>query len=226
MAYDPSKVHEVDYKGKYFSIKAVHQTHPSPQRTPILFQAGASKAGIDFGGKHAEAIFCSQPSIADAKKYTSEVRAAAAAHGRDPKSIKFFQNAMLFIGKTEEEAKAKFERAKKFVSIEGGLTRFSGFANIDMSKYPLDEPFKMDDQLNANAIHGVVNALKSVMDKKEITPRDIGEIFALGGNGLRPIGTPEMVADELVQWIEEGDIDGFNLSGMSKRPPFFGPSRE
>lgn len=69
--YDPSKIHEIDYKGKYFSMKGVQQTHPSPQRTPIIFQAGASKAGIEFGGKHAEAIFCHHSTIADAKKYAA-----------------------------------------------------------------------------------------------------------------------------------------------------------
>jgi alkanesulfonate monooxygenase SsuD/methylene tetrahydromethanopterin reductase-like flavin-dependent oxidoreductase (luciferase family) len=109
MAYDPSKIHEIDYKGKYFSMKGVHQTHPSPQRTPIIFQAGASKAGIAFGGKHAEAIFCHHSTIADAKKYTTAIRAAAIAGGRDPQSIKFFQGAMLFIGRTVEEAQEKFK---------------------------------------------------------------------------------------------------------------------
>jgi alkanesulfonate monooxygenase SsuD/methylene tetrahydromethanopterin reductase-like flavin-dependent oxidoreductase (luciferase family) len=30
------------------------QTHPSPQRTPVLFQAGTSKSGRAFASKHAE----------------------------------------------------------------------------------------------------------------------------------------------------------------------------
>jgi alkanesulfonate monooxygenase SsuD/methylene tetrahydromethanopterin reductase-like flavin-dependent oxidoreductase (luciferase family) len=213
MAYDPSKIHEIDYKGKYMSMKGVHQAHPSPQRTPIIFQAGASKAGIAFGGKHAEAIFCHHSTIADAKKYTTAVRAAAVAEGRDPHSIKFFQGAMLFIGRTVEEAQAKFETARKFCSIEGGLTRFSGFVNVDMSVFPVNEPFKFEGEFKENAIQGVINAMKSQTDTRDLTPRDIGEMLALGGMGPRPIGTPEMVADELMKWIEEGDLDGFNLSG-------------
>lgn len=213
MAYDPSKIHEINYKGKYFSMQGVQPTHPSPQRTPILFQAGASKAGIEFGGKHAEAIFCHHSTIADAKKYTTAVRAAAAARGRDPESLKFFQGAMLFIGRTVEEAQEKFEKARKYVSIEGGLTRFSGFVNVDMSVFPINEPFKFEGELKENAVQGVINAMKSQTDMSDLSPRDIGEMLALGGMGPRPIGTPEMVADELIKWMEEGDLDGFNLSG-------------
>jgi alkanesulfonate monooxygenase SsuD/methylene tetrahydromethanopterin reductase-like flavin-dependent oxidoreductase (luciferase family) len=61
MAYDPSKIHKINYEGKYFKMNASHQTHPSPQRTPLLFQAGSSKAGVAFGGRHAEAIFAANP---------------------------------------------------------------------------------------------------------------------------------------------------------------------
>jgi alkanesulfonate monooxygenase SsuD/methylene tetrahydromethanopterin reductase-like flavin-dependent oxidoreductase (luciferase family) len=192
----------------------VHQTHPSPQRTPVLFQAGASKAGISFGGKHAEAIFCSHSSIAATKKYTSSVRAAAAAEGRDPASIKFFLGAMVFLGQTIEEAQAKFERARRNCSIEGGLARFSDFVNVDMSVFPQDEPFCFEGKEKENAIHGAVESMKVVSDSKEITPRDVGEMLALGGLGCRPIGTPEMVADELIRWAEDGDVDGFNLASV------------
>jgi alkanesulfonate monooxygenase SsuD/methylene tetrahydromethanopterin reductase-like flavin-dependent oxidoreductase (luciferase family) len=212
MAYNPDLIHKIEYEGKYLRMSAVHQTHPSPQRTPLIFQAGSSKSGIEFGGKHAEAIFCSHSTIAATKKYTSAVRAEAVANGRDPNSIKFYLGAMLFIGKTLEEAQAKFEKARKYCSIEGGLTRFSGFVNVDMSQFPIDEPFKFEGNMSSNSIQGVIDSMKSVSDIKDLTPRDVGEMLALGGLGPRPVGTPEMVADELMRWVEEGDIDGFNLN--------------
>ncbi|KAH8880228.1 Nitrilotriacetate monooxygenase component A/pristinamycin IIA synthase subunit A, partial [Thozetella sp. PMI_491] len=215
MAYDPARVHEIKYNGKYLKMTGVQQTHPSPQRTPIIFQAGASKAGIAFGGKHAEAIFCSHATIAETKKYTTAVRAAAAAEGRDPRSIKFFLGTMPFIGRTVEEAQAKFEKAKEYCSIEGGLARFSGFVNVDMGVFPKDEPFRFEGELKENTIQGVINSMKSVSDVTELTPRDVGEMLALGGLAPRPIGTAEMVADELMKWVEDGDIDGFNLSPCS-----------
>lgn len=212
MAYDPSKIHKVEYEGKYFKFSGHGPTHPSPQRTPLIFQAGASKSGINFGGKHAEAVFCANNTIPECKKYTDSVRAAAAAEGRDPQSIKFFLGAMLFIGRTQEEAEAKFEAARKLVSVEGGLARFSGLANIDMSVYPIDEPFKFSGNVKENAIHGFINNMKFLGDKDKVTPRDLGELLAFGGLGPRPIGTPEKIADELEKWMVEGGVDGFNLS--------------
>jgi alkanesulfonate monooxygenase SsuD/methylene tetrahydromethanopterin reductase-like flavin-dependent oxidoreductase (luciferase family) len=217
MAFDPDKVHTVVYEGKYHKFSGHGPSHPSPQRTPFIFQAGASKAGIDFGGKHAEAIFCAYTSIEECKKYTEKIRAVTAAYGRDPQSVKFYLGAMLFIAPTEEEAKAKYEAARKLVSIEGGLARFSGLGNIDMSVYPIDEPFKFTGNLKENAIHSFIENMQEHLGRRteEVTPRDLGELLAFGGLGPRPVGTPAQVADELEKWLMEGDVDGFNLSRKS-----------
>lgn len=54
---EPSKVHDIDHAGKYFTVPGAHLGEPSPQRTPFLFQAGASARGRKFAAKHAEAVF-------------------------------------------------------------------------------------------------------------------------------------------------------------------------
>ena len=99
------------------------QIHPSPQRTPVLFQAGASKSGTAFAGRHAEAMFLNPATVKQAKKAIAEARAAAAAEGRDPQSLKFFPCIMPIIGRTEEEAKAKYEKAKSYADVIGGLAQ-------------------------------------------------------------------------------------------------------
>lgn len=248
---------QINYKGKYYSMEGWHQTHPSPQRTPVIFQAGASKAGIAFGGKHAEgtylfipfycqtpltnssyicglannhlltptpsAIFCAHSTIAATKVYTTSVRAAATLHGRDASTIKFFLGAMIFVAPTLAEARAKFARAQALCSTQGGLARFSDFTNTDMSVYPASRPFRFEEGAGENAIHGAIEGMKTVLasrsessggEEEEITPEDVGEMLALGGMGPRPIGTPEMVADELIKWAEEGDVQGFNLASV------------
>ncbi|EHL01389.1 putative monooxygenase moxC [Glarea lozoyensis 74030] len=217
MAYDPSKIHKVEYDGKYHKMHAFHQTHPSPQRTPVLFQAGSSKSGIEFGGKHAEAIFCANPTIESTKKYTTAVRAKAAAEGRDPSSIKFFLGIMPILGRTQEEAEAKLATAKARLSINGGLARFCGFTNVDLSAYEVDEEFDFAGKHHDNSIQGVIDNIKLIGTEKVFTPRVVAEMFALGGSGPRPVGTAETVADFFEKWWREGDIDGFNLN--YKRSP-------
>jgi len=81
-AYNPKKVHKINFKGNYHSTNAVNQPHPSPQRTPILFQAGSSATGKVFAAKHAEAVFTGGGVPSDAVPYVTSIREAAAANGR------------------------------------------------------------------------------------------------------------------------------------------------
>lgn len=202
--------------GKYHKFSGYGQTHPSPQRTPALFQAGSSKAGIDFAGKHAEALYCGNPTIPPLLAYTKAVRAAAVKHGRDPSTIKCFASATPIIGRTLEEAQEKYRIAEANVSWQGGLAAFCGYSGIDLSKHPLDEPFKTDDADLGNAqIQGFLKAFRTISGDKPWTPRMVGHAFAFGAIVPKPVGTPEMVADELEKWFYEADVDGFNLSCKS-----------
>ncbi|KAH8888039.1 bacterial luciferase-like protein [Thozetella sp. PMI_491] len=212
MAYDPAKIHKIVYKGQYHSMTGYGATHPSPQRTPVLFQAGASSAGTNFAGKHAEGIYCGASTIAGVRKYTQSVRAAAQAAGRDPSSIKLFSSFVPVLGRTMEEAQAKYDKYKSRVSWVGGLASFSALTGIDVSRYGPDEPFNFDDEdLSKSAIQGIFNNFKAVQNDKPWTPRMVGERVALGGFGPSATGTPEHVADEMERWINDGGLDGFNI---------------
>lgn len=165
-----------------------HQTHPSPQRTPVIFQAGASKAGIAFAGKHAEALYCGSLLPPSTAKYVQSVRAEAGKHGRDPKSIKFFVEISPIIGRTLEEAEAKYAEWKKNIDIIGGLAKFSGYTNIDMSKFPLDEPFDFKGGAADNVIQGIVNNFKDgYLDDKPWTPRRLGEEMAVSSESVESV---------------------------------------
>jgi alkanesulfonate monooxygenase SsuD/methylene tetrahydromethanopterin reductase-like flavin-dependent oxidoreductase (luciferase family) len=212
MAYDPSKIHRIDYKGQHHQLSAYGSTHPSPQRTPVIFQAGASKSGIDFAGKHAEAIYTDYSTVPMLKEYVEQVRATADRHGRAPNDVKIFAAMCPILGRTLEEAQAKHDKAFSLISIQSGMAKFGGYTNIDLSKYPLKEPFNLEVGEADNLITGVLKdfneRLKS--SKEPFTPESIGK--AGGFNTTpKPIGTAEMVADELQEWFESTGIDGFDV---------------
>jgi FMN-dependent oxidoreductase (nitrilotriacetate monooxygenase family) len=223
-AYDFSKIHKLNFQGKYHRLSGIHQTHPSPQRTPLLFQAGASKAGIQFAGKHAEGLFCGGSSIERTENYIKQVREVAVASGRSSDAVKFFLGITPIIGKTLEEAKKKFDTARKQAHVLGGLARFGGFTGVDLSPFPLDEPFEFKGELTDVGIHSAIENLKANPDIDQFgkerlwTPRKIGEIMAMGGDGVMPVGTPEMVADIFQKWFEEAGVDGFNVCCLSSPP--------
>ncbi|KAH8888146.1 dibenzothiophene desulfurization enzyme A [Thozetella sp. PMI_491] len=218
MAYDPKKIRRVEHEGKFYKMKAYFQTHPSPQRTPVLFQAGALKAGMSFAGKHAEALFVSGPTPEIVKKQVTTVRQEAYKNDRDGSKIKFFLGILPIIGRTMVEAQAKYEEAKKNVHAIGGIARFSGFANLGLSQYPIDEPFQFKGEQSEASIHGIINTVKTMTgsnkDDEPWTPRRLGRLFSLGGTAPSPVGTPAMVADVMEMWMREADIDGFNLQQL------------
>lgn len=172
-----------------------------------------SRAGSAFAAKHAEAIFVAGhvPGVLAPK--VAKIRQIARDNGRDPQSLKFFQCMTVIVGKTDEEAQAKFEEAKKYQSLEGGLIIFSAFTGIDLSKYDLDEEIKPDGSKSSAIIQ---SAFSNLFNEHEgagkWTPRRAALELSIGGNGAVLVGSAQTVADGLERWIEEADLDGFNLS--------------
>ncbi|KAK5173981.1 uncharacterized protein LTR77_001060 [Saxophila tyrrhenica] len=215
-AFDPEKVKKLEHKGKYFKMNGRFQTHPSPQRTPVLFQAGTSKSGRAFASKHAEAIYIGGLYPAQSADSVRDIRAEAAARGRDPKSLKFFVGISPILGNTLEEAQAKYERAKEHADVIGGLAVFAGYTGIDLSTYPLDDLLELKGQPGEDAVHSFLKSFNHTTGiDKPWTPRRLGETMALGGFHPAPVGTPAMVADVFEEWIDEADVDGFNISYLT-----------
>src|ERR1700753_1965932 len=107
---DPKLVREINHVGKYYQVPGPHICQPSPQRTPLLLQAGTSKAGKTFAAQHAEAIFVAGHSPSVIAKNIAEIREMASTQfGRDRNDVKFLALICPVIGRTEEEARAKFE---------------------------------------------------------------------------------------------------------------------
>lgn len=147
---EPSRVRKINHEGKYYTVPGPHICQPSPQRTPVLMQAGTSKAGKNFAAQHAEAIFVAGHSPSTCAKNVAEIRELAKTkYGRDPKSIKFLALVCPILGKTEEEALEKFKDYRAHGSIEGALALFGGWTGIDLEKYDDDQELR---QVESNAI--------------------------------------------------------------------------
>jgi alkanesulfonate monooxygenase len=206
---DPEKVHRIVHHGQYFDLEGIHLTTPSPQRTPVLFQAGASPRGRAFAARHAECVFLSGMKPRQVANNVKDIRSLAAANGRDPRDLLFFPKATVIVAATEKEAKAKFDEYQSYVSIEGALVLFSGTTGIDLSGYDPDEPIRYEERED-----GVSSALAQfTTDTDQIwTPRKIARYMGIGGYGPIFIGAPNQIADEMQVWAEEADIDGFNLA--------------
>ncbi|KAK3046901.1 hypothetical protein LTR09_011652 [Extremus antarcticus] len=228
VACEPSRIKKIEhhdecYQRTRLKLSARYQLHPSPQRTPVVFQAGTSKSGQAFAARHAEAIYIGGMLPSYAAGQIKASRAIAESAGRDPTTMKFFAAISPFIGRTIEEAQAKFDLAYEYADIIGGLGQFSGYTGIDMSKYPLDEELVLDtSDHKENMIQGFLgNFVDSLETNTEPwTPRRLGYKMALGGLHPSPVGTPDMIADIMQDWVDEADVDGFNIAYISNLGSF------
>ncbi|KAJ4377225.1 hypothetical protein N0V83_000048 [Neocucurbitaria cava] len=209
---NPDKIRTIKHEGKYFHLESRHIVDPSPQRTPFLFQAGTSSAGSEFAATHAEAIFVSSHSPLVLKPKVTKIRELAAEKGRDPQSIKFFATFTPVLGRTDEEARAKYDELKGYASEIGGLVLVSGWTGIDLSKYPPDKVLTADDATEDNRVRSLLDQFTVTSPEvPEWTPRVIAERASIGGLGPVAVGSPATVADELERWVREADVDGFNV---------------
>ena len=207
---DPAKVHPINHQGKHFSVPGFALTEPSPQRTPVIFQAGASPRGIAFAAGNAEAIFVAAPTKTVLAGTVKRIRDALEAAGRDRYSAKIYTLLTIITDETSEKAHAKHEDFLQYASDEGALVFMSGWMGIDLSQFDLDEPI---GNVKSNAIQSTVANFQQADDSgKEWKVRDIAELGSIGGLGPRVVGSPEEVADFLQEWVEETDVDGFNLA--------------
>lgn len=206
---DPTKVHPIGHKGKYFEVPGIHLSEPSPQRTPVIFQAGASSRGRAFAAKHAEGVFIAPATVAQARVVADDIRDRAEKEGRRRDSLKVFALLTVITAETDEAAQAKFEEYLGYANGEGMLSFYGGWTGVDFSEYDPDQPLEAIDN---DSIRSVLELLSTADPNRKWTPRDVIKYRSIGGLGPVLVGGVQKVADELERWVDEGGIDGFNLA--------------
>lgn len=143
------------------------------------------------------------------KKTVADIRRRAAEAGRDPHSILIFNLQTVIVGDTDREAQAKWQEYKQYVSYEGALALLSGWTGIDFGQYQPDQVLKY---LHTNAIQSAVEAFSTADPNRQWTVQALADWAGIGGFGPLVVGSAQTVADELQSWVEETDVDGFNLA--------------
>ena len=201
---DPSKVRYIDHVGERHRVAGPHIVHPSPQRTPVLFQATGSPAGIEFAGRHAEVVFTGGRTSEEFRRNADGMRDAAERHDRQRDDVKFIAMAGVIVGRTTEEAEDKWRLYQQHSSLDGILAHSS--LPVDLTAFPRDITVR--------------EALARAEFPAERVPflpldRTVGQALDFIKNGrddrFLVVGDPKTVADEIERWLDEDGLDGINL---------------
>ena len=205
---DPAKVRDIRHQGNYFKFEGCHLAEPSPQRTPVLFQAGSSPRGAAFAGTHGECVFVIGANAQIAGNYAKNVRAEMAVRGRRPEDVLAFAYLKVITGGSEAEAVARRDEYLEQIDYEGAMALMGGWAGIDLCALDPDQPV---EYIETNAVRTLLHSFSQADPSRRWTVRDVVRYIGLGGAGPVLVGAPEQIADRLEEWIDAG-VDGFNLS--------------
>jgi FMN-dependent oxidoreductase (nitrilotriacetate monooxygenase family) len=209
---DPDGIHRIDHAGTYFKVAGPLEIPRSPQGRPVLFQAGSSEPGKELAARYAEAIFTAQPIIEDAQAFYADVKGKVSSYGRDPDKVLILPGLSFFIGGTEEEAQALRDTFEDLTLPTYGLAQLARVTGIDFSGHDLDSvvtvPARRELEGNQKSRHDLVHRLTTT---ETLTLRQLLRRLSAGRGHRIATGTPEQIADTIVEWFQNGAADGFNL---------------
>lgn len=206
---DKSKIHTIDHKGRFFSVKGPLNNSRSPQGRPVIVQAGSSVAGQKFAARFAEVMFTVQHDKEESKEFYRNMKRQMAEFGRGPDECKILVGFMPIPGKTNAEARGKLEDLMKYVDSTVALTTMRERIGTDVSNYPLDGP--VPDFTLSGDVQSYVKVMLSEARRKNYRLRDLYNNMAVARGYFVSCGSASEIADEMESWVSERAADGFML---------------
>src|SRR5690606_21003592 len=139
--FRPDGLHRLDHKGEHFAVAGPLTLPRPPQGHPVIVQAGSSETGRDLAAQSADVVFTAQQTVEGARAFYADLKGRMAAYGRKPETLKIMPGFAPIVGRTQEEAEARFREVQSYVLPEVGLSTLQNtLGGADLSAYPLDGP--------------------------------------------------------------------------------------
>jgi FMN-dependent oxidoreductase (nitrilotriacetate monooxygenase family) len=209
--FDTDKLHRTAFEGKHYKVSGSLQAPRAPQGYPVLVQAGSSNDGQDLAAASAEVVFTAQQTVEDARAFYSGLKSRLPQWGRSQDALKILPGISPFVGRTESEAREKFDQLQSLIDPVLGLGLLSAFlGNVDLSAYPIDGPFPQDLPVT-EGWKSRQELFSKLAQRENLSIRKLYERVAPGRGHWSLVGTPTQIADQLEHWFTTGAADGFNI---------------
>src|SRR5690348_15299087 len=208
----PEKLHVLNHKGAHFQVRGPLNIPRPPQGHPVIVQAGTSDDGMDVAARFAEVIFSANLTMESCQKYFREIKTRAQdKFGRNPDHLKVMPGLSCYIGRTEDEAKEKYEYQNSLMHpVVAREILSTVLGNVDLTPYDFDGPLP-DNLPMSNASQSTFKYVTELAKKDNLSMRQIAQVVAGARAKLVMVGTPKQIADIMEHWYVEEAADGFNI---------------
>jgi FMN-dependent oxidoreductase (nitrilotriacetate monooxygenase family) len=206
--FDPDKLHVLDHKGKYYSVRGPLNIARPVQGWPVIVQAGSSEAGRQIAAETAEAVFTAQTTLEQGQRFYADVKGRMEKLGRSRDHMKILPAAFVVVGDTLDEALEKRARLDTFVHYDSGIASLSIALGHDVSGFDPDGPLPEIPESNASRTSR--QRVVEWAQRDNLTIRQLAQRIG-GYSGLEMVGTPAMIADQMEAWLVGEGSDGFNV---------------
>jgi FMN-dependent oxidoreductase (nitrilotriacetate monooxygenase family) len=206
--FDPERVHVLNHKGKYLSVRGPLNIARPIQGWPVIVQAGSSEAGRQLAAETAEVVFGAQSTLEGGRKFYADVKGRMQRLGRDPDNLKILPGAFVVVGESVTEAREKRAQLDALVHFESSIASLSIALGTDASGF--DPDGQLPEIPPTNGSHSGRERTVELAKREGLTVRQLAQ--RLGGfSGLAFVGTPKTIADEMEEWLASEGSDGFNV---------------
>jgi len=206
--FDPDKLHVLNHKGKYLSVRGPLNIARPVQGWPVIVQAGASDSGRQLAAETAEAVFTPPSTIAAGREFYADVKGRMEKAGRFRDHMKIMPACFVVVGNSVEEARAKRAKLDSLVHYDSAIASLSIALGHDASRFDPDKP--LPEIPESNASKSARDRVVAMAARENLTVRQLAQ--RLGGySGLAMVGTPKTIADEMEEWLVTEASDGFTI---------------
>jgi N-acetyl-S-(2-succino)cysteine monooxygenase len=206
----PEKMHRLDHKGSFLSVRGPLNMRRPPQGHPVLFQAGTSNVGRETAARIADVVFVQEQSRERCQAISADIKGRMVKYGRSPNELLLMPGVAVVVGRTEAEAKEQHDFLQSKIHPDVGLALIAAeLGDRDFGEIDPDKPFPVDRIPPASARTTIRNIKEVIEANKDMTVRQLWQRFSGARGSVQLVGTPERIADELELWFKTKAADGF-----------------
>jgi FMN-dependent oxidoreductase (nitrilotriacetate monooxygenase family) len=206
----PDGFRPLNHRGKHFEVRGPLNISRTPQGQPVLVQAGSSGPGKDLAARTAEIVFTANQTLDEAVAFYGDLKERMGRFGRDRDDLKVMPGLFPVVGRTEAEARAKFDALQDLIDPVVGLALLERMVGgFDLSGYDPDGP--VPELPEAEGAKSRQQLMFDLARREGLTLRQLYLRIAGARGHSQIVGTPAQIADEMEERFRAKGADGFNI---------------